>query len=148
MTTFSHAPVEVPLAADRGGPVSLTAQITTQLRVALADGHFTAGERLASTRALAVSLGVSRTVVTTVYAQLFAEGWLEGRHGSGTYVATGAPRAPNTLDAPSTPGTPRISSAPGASGVPPVASDVGAPGADDAPVTPNTSDTPEVPAAA
>ena len=94
MTTFSHAPVEVPLAADRGGPVSLTAQITTQLRAALADGHFTAGERLPSTRALAVSLGVSRTVVTTVYAQLFAEGWLEGRHGSGTYVATGAPGAP------------------------------------------------------
>src|SRR5260370_26066551 len=94
MPTFSHAPVEVPLAADRGGPVSLTAQITTQLRAALADGHFTAGERLPSTRALAVSLGVSRTVVTTVYAQLFAEGWLEGRHGSGTYVAPGAPGAP------------------------------------------------------
>jgi len=130
MTTFSHAPVEVPLAADRGGPVSLTAQITTQLRAALADGHFTAGERLPSTRALAVSLGVSRTVVTTVYAQLFAEGWLEGRHGSGTYVAPGAPGAPGT------------SSAPGASGV-----GTGAPGADDAPVTPNTPGAPEVLAA-
>ena len=94
MTTFSHAPVEVPLAADRDGPVSLTAQITAQLRTALAGGHFMAGERLPSTRALAVSLGVSRTVVTTVYAQLFAEGWLEGRHGSGTYVADVAPGLP------------------------------------------------------
>jgi len=137
MTTFSHAPVEVPLAADRGGPVSLTAQITTQLRVALADGHFTAGERLPSTRALAVSLGVSRTVVTTVYAQLFAEGWLEGRHGSGTYVAPGAPGA----------GTPGAPGAPGAGA--PCAPGVGAPGvisAFDAPVTPNTPGAPEVPA--
>src|ERR1700680_2332413 len=126
MTTFSHAPVEVPLAADRDGLVSLTAQITAQLRAALAGGHFTAGKGLPSTRALAVSLGVSRTVVTTVYAQLFAEGWLEGRHGSGTYVAPGAPGAPGA-------------GAPG----------VGAPGAHtalDAPVTPNTPKTPGVPA--
>jgi GntR family transcriptional regulator / MocR family aminotransferase len=90
MTTFSHAPVEVPLAADRDRAAPLTAQIVAQLRGALADGQLTAGERLPSTRALAVSLGVSRTVVTTAYAQLFAEGWLEGRHGSGTYVAPGA----------------------------------------------------------
>jgi len=90
MTTFSHAPVEVPLAADRDRPAPLTAQIVAQLRGALAEGQLAAGERLPSTRALAVSLGVSRTVVTTAYAQLFAEGWLEGRHGSGTYVAPGA----------------------------------------------------------
>jgi GntR family transcriptional regulator/MocR family aminotransferase len=90
MTTFSHAAVEVPLAADRDRVTPLTAQIVAQLRGALADGQLTAGERLPSTRALAVSLGVSRTVVTTAYAQLFAEGWLEGRHGSGTYVAPGA----------------------------------------------------------
>jgi GntR family transcriptional regulator/MocR family aminotransferase len=90
MTTFSHAPVEVPLAADRDRAAPLTAQIVAQLRGALADGQLAAGERLPSTRALAVSLGVSRTVVTTAYAQLFAEGWLEGRHGSGTYVAPGA----------------------------------------------------------
>jgi GntR family transcriptional regulator / MocR family aminotransferase len=123
MTTFPHTPVEVPLAADRDGPVSLNAQITAQLRAALASGHFTAGERLPATRALAASLGVSRTVVTTVYAQLFAEGWLEGRHGSGTYVATGAPGVPAT---------------PGALGVVSTL---------EAPVTPETSETPGVPAA-
>jgi GntR family transcriptional regulator/MocR family aminotransferase len=91
MTTFSHTPVDVPIAADRAGPVPLTAQIAAQLRAALAGGQLAAGERLPSTRALAVSLGVSRTVVTAAYAQLFAEGWLEGRHGSGTYAAPGAP---------------------------------------------------------
>ena len=108
MTTFSHAPVEVPLAADRDEPGPLTAQIVAQLRAALADGQLTAGERLPSTRALAISLGVSRTVITTAYAQLFAEGWLEGRHGSGTYVAMGASGAPQA------PGPPMAVSPPGA----------------------------------
>jgi GntR family transcriptional regulator/MocR family aminotransferase len=45
---------------------------------------------------LAGQLGVSRTVVTGAYAQLFAEGWVEGRHGSGTYVADGAQGRPRT----------------------------------------------------
>jgi len=83
-------PVEPPVSADRHAPVPLTGQIAAQLREALADGRLAAGERLPSTRALAATLGVSRTVVTAAYTQLFAEGWLEGRHGSGTYVAQGA----------------------------------------------------------
>jgi GntR family transcriptional regulator/MocR family aminotransferase len=94
MTTLSRMPIELPVAADRSGPVPLTEQICDQLRAALADGRLSAGERLPSSRALAATLGVSRTVVTTAYTQLFAEGWLEGRHGSGTYVAEGAPGSP------------------------------------------------------
>src|SRR5205809_846205 len=62
----------------------------------MTNGHLTAGERLPSTRALAATLGVSRTVVTGAYAQLFAEGWIEGRHGSGTYVADGASASDGT----------------------------------------------------
>jgi GntR family transcriptional regulator/MocR family aminotransferase len=85
--------VDLPLAADRAGPAPLTIQIVGQLRTAMSDGRLAAGERLPSTRALAATLGVSRTVVTGAYAQLFAEGWIEGRHGSGTYVADGASRA-------------------------------------------------------
>ena len=77
------------MAADRHHPVPLTSQIAEQLREALTDGRLAAGERLPSTRALAAALGVSRTVVTVAYTQLFAEGWLEGRHGSGTFVAQG-----------------------------------------------------------
>src|SRR5207253_2076241 len=33
-------------------------------------------------------LGVSRTVTSAAYEQLHAEGWIAGRHGSGTYVTT------------------------------------------------------------
>ena len=88
--------MDLPLAADRVGPAPLTAQIVGQLRTAMTNGQLAAGERLPSTRALAVTLGVSRTVVTGAYAQLFAEGWIEGRHGSGTYVADGASASDGT----------------------------------------------------
>ena len=105
MTTF---PVELTVAADRHAELPLTGQIAAQLRDALTGGRLAAGERLPSTRALAGALGVSRTVVTAAYTQLFAEGWLEGRHGSGTYVAAGAvaPLGPG-------PGPARIAAGPG-----------------------------------
>jgi GntR family transcriptional regulator / MocR family aminotransferase len=83
-------PVELAVTADRHAELPLTEQIAAQLRDVLTGGRLAAGERLPSTRTLAAALGVSRTVVTAAYTQLFAEGWLEGRHGSGTYVAAGA----------------------------------------------------------
>jgi GntR family transcriptional regulator / MocR family aminotransferase len=86
--------LELPLAAARDDAEPLTSQIAGQLRDAMADGRLATGERLPSTRTLAGLLGVSRTVVTAAYAQLFAEGWVEGRHGSGTFVAEGAPGHP------------------------------------------------------
>jgi GntR family transcriptional regulator / MocR family aminotransferase len=88
---LSRVAVEFPLDADRGRDLPLSAQIAGQLRSGIADGRLGARERMPASRALAVSLGVSRTVVTAAYAQLEAEGWLEGRHGSGTFVAAGAP---------------------------------------------------------
>ena len=86
---MERACVEPPVVLDRSALVPLTAQLYGQLREAVRDGRVDAGDRLPSTRALAQTLGVSRTVVTDAYAQLYAEGWLEGRHGSGTYVADG-----------------------------------------------------------
>ncbi|RBQ17590.1 PLP-dependent aminotransferase family protein [Spongiactinospora rosea] len=78
---------ELPLVLARGSGVSLAVQLGDQLRAAMRARVLPAGERLPSTRGLASRLGVSRTVVTEAYQQLYAEGWLEGRHGSGTYVA-------------------------------------------------------------
>jgi GntR family transcriptional regulator / MocR family aminotransferase len=84
----------LPLLVDRAAGPSMAAQITAQLRDAVTSGVLVGGERLPSTRDLATTLGVSRTVVTTAYAQLFAEGWLEGRHGAGTFVADVVPCLP------------------------------------------------------
>jgi len=101
----AEVPVELPVAADRHHSAPLTGQIAGQLREALTDGRLAAGERLPSTRALAAALGVSRTVTTAAYTQLFAEGWLEGRHGSGTYVAQGTAGPPGTSAPPALPPT-------------------------------------------
>jgi len=89
MTTL---PSGLPVVVDRAHPVPLAVQISAQLEAAVTGGVLHAGDRLPSSRELAAELRVSRTVVTNAYARLFAEGWLEGRHGSGTYVADVTPR--------------------------------------------------------
>ena len=88
MTTL---PSGLPVVVDRASAVPLAAQIAAQLQAAVTGGVLRAGDRLPSSRDLAVTLGVSRTAVTNAYARLYAEGWLEGRHGSGTYVADVTP---------------------------------------------------------
>src|SRR4051812_7117971 len=57
------------------------------LCAAIADGRLAPGARMPSTRSLAGELAISRTVVVAAYAQLLGEGRVEGRPGSGTYVA-------------------------------------------------------------
>lgn len=76
----------IPLSRDAG---PLFAQVYSGLRGAILAGAFRSGEKLPSTRDLAEELGVSRTVVLLAYDQLLAEGFAEGRPGSGTYVSSG-----------------------------------------------------------
>jgi GntR family transcriptional regulator/MocR family aminotransferase len=63
------------------------AALEEALRAGIRDGRLAAGTRLPSTRALAGDLGLSRGTVVEAFAQLTAEGYLEARHGSGTWVA-------------------------------------------------------------
>ncbi|MER6950727.1 PLP-dependent aminotransferase family protein [Nonomuraea sp. NPDC000554] len=79
--------VDLPVSLSRESSTPLSAQLTDWLRHAMLAGTLAPGERLPSSRGLAAQLAVSRTVVTEAYQQLYAEGWLEGRHGSGTFVA-------------------------------------------------------------
>lgn len=75
--------------ADLFGPFTArtkTKQIYTLLRERIFSGRYEAGSSLPSTRDLASELGVSRALIVEVYEQLIAEGYLEGRQGSGTYV--------------------------------------------------------------
>lgn len=64
-------------------------QLYWALRRAIADGVLAPGQVLPSTRQLSQTIGVSRTMVVEAYNQLIAEGYIEGRQGSGTYVASG-----------------------------------------------------------
>nr|WP_245899233.1 PLP-dependent aminotransferase family protein [Nonomuraea indica] len=94
-TTFVRSLVDLPVALDRGAATPLSAQLADWLRRAMLAGTLAPGERLPSSRGLAAQLGVSRTVITEAFQQLYAEGWLEGRHGSGTFVAPAeTPRRP------------------------------------------------------
>jgi GntR family transcriptional regulator/MocR family aminotransferase len=64
-----------------------------QIRDAVVSGRVAQGDRLPPSREIAGQLGISRHTVTTVYGRLVAEGYLEGRAGGGTFVATTAPAA-------------------------------------------------------
>jgi GntR family transcriptional regulator/MocR family aminotransferase len=107
--------IDLPLTIDRAAAEPMNAQLVGQLRAAMREGRLAAGERLPASRALAALLGVSRTVVTEAYEQLYAEGWLEGRHGSGTYVTDGvaADPAPGREPPPSLAGSTRRPAGPG-----------------------------------
>jgi GntR family transcriptional regulator/MocR family aminotransferase len=59
-----------------------------QLREAIRSGRLAAGTRLPATRTLARLLGVSRNTALAAYDLLLSEGYLQARHGSGTFVAT------------------------------------------------------------
>lgn len=66
-------------------------QLYEGLRRAILSGQLGAAARLPSTRALAAQMGVARMTVVNAYEQLLAEGYIEGKVGSGSYVAATLP---------------------------------------------------------
>ncbi len=82
-----------PLALDRAGAEPLHRQLYRALRQAVLDGRLRAGERLPPSRALAADRGLSRNTVVTAYDTLLAEGYVTGRVGAGTFVASTLPDA-------------------------------------------------------
>ena len=89
-----HGALPSRLTLDRSSGVPLARQLADGVRDQVVAGTLAVGGRLPSTRALAGDLGVSRSVTEQAFDQLTAEGWLESRHGSGTYVAAGAAPRP------------------------------------------------------
>ncbi|WP_443687874.1 MocR-like pyridoxine biosynthesis transcription factor PdxR [Nonomuraea guangzhouensis] len=78
-------PLVIPLAQESGRP--LRWRLHQGFRAAILNGQFEPGARLPSTRTLAGSLGISRSTVVEAFDQLAAEGFIERRTGSGTYVS-------------------------------------------------------------
>ena len=81
--TTSGPDLHLALAA----PGARHAALEDALRAAIRERRLPGGTRLPSTRALAGDLGLSRGTVVEAFAQLTAEGYLEARHGAGTWVA-------------------------------------------------------------
>jgi len=68
------------------------------LRGLVLDGRLVVGTRIASERALAAELGLSRATVTAAYRRLRDEGYLIGSHGAGSNISlpSGRPDRPDT----------------------------------------------------
>lgn len=72
---------------NRNLPISLRQQIRGAIEHAISFGGLGVGASLPSVRDLADQAGVAPMTVSKVYADLKAEGLVEGRGGSGTFVA-------------------------------------------------------------
>lgn len=71
----------------RAGPDTLSRQLYRQLVDKILGGELAGGARLPSSRELAAEHRIARNLVVAVYEQLLAEGYIEARAGSGSYVA-------------------------------------------------------------
>ena len=82
----------VPLIAlDKRKKCPIYRQVYDWFRTAITEGRLRPGQRVPSTRSLAVELQISRISVFNAYEQLHSEGYLETLHGSGTCVARTIP---------------------------------------------------------
>jgi GntR family transcriptional regulator / MocR family aminotransferase len=72
---------------DHGSGKPIGTQLYAGLRELMLSGALSAGDRLPATRTLARELGLSRTTVIDAFERLIAEGLVETRVGSGTFVS-------------------------------------------------------------
>ena len=68
------------------GRQTRSTQVAQQLRRAIDAGQYQVEERLPSERVMCVQLGVSRMVLRESLRELVNAGYIDVRHGSGTYV--------------------------------------------------------------
>jgi GntR family transcriptional regulator / MocR family aminotransferase len=80
-------------AIDRSLATPAVRQLYLTLRNAILDGTLRPAHRLLSTRLATREWGLSRGLVAEAYDLLMVEGYVESRHGSGTYVAADLPVA-------------------------------------------------------
>jgi GntR family transcriptional regulator/MocR family aminotransferase len=80
-----------PVAMDPDSDVPMYQQLSDWFRLAISGGQLRPGQRVPSTRSLAVELGISRIPVLGAYEQLQAEGFLETFTGAGTCIARSIP---------------------------------------------------------
>jgi GntR family transcriptional regulator/MocR family aminotransferase len=83
--------MDFAIGLDSSSGQPLHRQLYDSVRRAILAGRLGPGQRLPSTRAMADSLGLSRTTVTQSYDELISEGYLIAARGSGTFVCEELP---------------------------------------------------------
>lgn len=71
---------------DPRSPTPLYEQIAARVRMAVAAGELESGDALPSVRALARELRVNPATVVQAYRDLASDGFVELRHGQGTFI--------------------------------------------------------------
>lgn len=75
----------IPVHVERAAQEPLHRQVYRELVQLILSGRLRPGVRVPSSRLLADELGVARNTVLLALEQLASEGYVETRHGSGTY---------------------------------------------------------------
>jgi len=83
--------MELQLSLDRSRRIPLARQVAHGVRDAIFNQRIGPGTKLPPTRELAKRLRVSRMTIVEAYEWLIAEGYVESRRGSGTYVLADLP---------------------------------------------------------
>lgn len=83
--------MQIPLSVEFQRQSAVQQQVVQYLRRLILDGAFTPGSKVPSTRSLSEQLSVSRGSVVLAYHHLAAEGYLETRSASATFVSRNLP---------------------------------------------------------
>lgn len=86
--TSQNKPEELAIFPSLTRPSNLADTIAIQLRDSIFSGHLSAGARLAPEQTLAAQFGVSRNIVREAMAQLKLSGYIQTRHGVGSFVTS------------------------------------------------------------
>ena len=70
----------------------LYVRLYQRMRALILEGSWPPGMRLPSSRTLAADLGIARNTASLAVDQLLADGWVEARSRSGTYVSASLPQ--------------------------------------------------------
>ncbi|HKP61132.1 MAG TPA: PLP-dependent aminotransferase family protein [Polyangiales bacterium] len=91
MATGTGWEISVALEQAGGDAQPLFLRIARALIEDIRRGRLRPGSRLPGSRALARTLAVHRNTVLAAFRELLAEGWIEARHGQGTFVSEALP---------------------------------------------------------
>ena len=79
--------MQLPISVSRSSDAPIQAQIVAQIRDLIDRGLLSSGTRVPSSRELSKQLGVARRTIMLAYEKLIAEGYLESRQSSATFVS-------------------------------------------------------------